>query len=90
MRLRTAAEAARAADFARLPVIARRVAGVVTVGDLATVTEGFRDQDLEARFDGEPGGLPDGDPGAGRPVARRHERPSSTSSGTFRSPRASR
>lgn len=54
VRLRTAAGAATAADYERLPVIATPEGGVVTVGDLAAVTDGFADADREARFDGEP------------------------------------
>ena len=54
IRLRTAAAAATAADYERLPVITTPEGGVVTVGDLAVVTDGFADFDREARFDGEP------------------------------------
>lgn len=54
VRLRTAAAATTAADYERLPVIAAPEGGVVTVGDLAVVTDGFADVDREARFDGEP------------------------------------
>ena len=54
VRLRTAAGATTAADYERLPVIATPEGGVVTVGDLAAVTDGFADADREARFDGEP------------------------------------
>ena len=54
VRLRTAAEAHTAADFARIPVIASPAGGGVRVGDLATVTDGFADVERAARMNGEP------------------------------------
>ncbi len=54
VRLRAEAEAATAADFARIPVIATPGGGLVTVGDLAAVTDGFADSEREARMNGEP------------------------------------
>ena len=53
-RFRTEAEALTAGDFARIPLIAVPDRGVVTVGDVATVTDGFNDVDRIARIDGEP------------------------------------
>ncbi len=54
VRFRTEAEAVTAEDFARIPLIAVPGSGVVTVGDVATVTDGFADVDRIARMDGEP------------------------------------
>ncbi len=54
LRLTTEAEAARAADFARIPLIASPQGGVVRVGDIAVVTDGFEDVERAARMNGEP------------------------------------
>ena len=54
LRLSTEAEAATADGFARIPLIAAPGGGVVTVGDVATVTDGFRDIERSARMNGEP------------------------------------
>lgn len=54
LRLTTEAEAATAADFARIPLIATPGGGLVTVGDVAVVTDGFADVERTARMNGEP------------------------------------
>ena len=54
LRVSTDAEATGAADFARIPVIARPGGGVVRVGDIATVRDGFADVARTARMNGEP------------------------------------
>ncbi len=54
VRLRTEAQAADAAAFARIPLVAAEDGGVVTVGDVATVTDGFADVQRVARMNGEP------------------------------------
>ena len=54
LRLSTEAEAATADDFARIPLIAAPGGGVVTVGDVAVVTDGFADVERVARMNGEP------------------------------------
>ena len=54
VRLRTEAEAVTADDFARIPLIAAPGGGLVTVGDVATVTDGFADVERTARMNGEP------------------------------------
>ena len=53
VRLRTEAQAATADAFARIPIIGDD-GGVVTVGDVATVTDGFADVERTARMNGEP------------------------------------
>ena len=54
VRLRTEAQAATAGAFARIPLIGADHGGVVTVGDVATVTDGFADVQRAARMNGEP------------------------------------
>ncbi len=54
LRLSTEAEAAAAVDFARIPLMAAPDGGVVRVGDVAVVTDGFEDVDRAARMNGEP------------------------------------
>ncbi len=54
LRISTEAEAVTAADFARIPLIARPGGGTVTVGDIAVVTDGFEDIERSARMNGEP------------------------------------
>ena len=54
VRLRIEAKAASAAHFARIPVISTPEGGLVTVGDLATVADGFADTGRRARMNGEP------------------------------------
>ena len=54
LRLSTEAEGARAADFARIPLVATPGGGVVRLGDVAVVTDGFEDVDRAARMNGEP------------------------------------
>ena len=54
VRFRTEAEAETTEDFARIPLIAVPGSGVVTVGDVATVTDGFAEVDRIAQMDGEP------------------------------------
>lgn len=57
LRVSTEAEAATGKDFARIPLIAAPGGGVVTVGDVAVVTDGFADVDRSARMNGEPAAL---------------------------------
>ncbi len=59
VRLGTEAEAVSAADFARIPLIAAPGGGVVTLGDVAVVTDGFADVERAARMNGEPAVLLD-------------------------------
>ncbi len=54
LRLSTEAEAVTADDFAGIPLIAAPGGGVVTVGDVAVVTDGFADVERAARMNGEP------------------------------------
>ena len=54
VRLRTEAQAADAGAFARIPLVVAEDGGVVTVGDVATVTDGFADVQRVARMNGEP------------------------------------
>ena len=54
LRLGIEAKAATAADFARIALISTPGGGVVTVGDVATVTDGFADVARSARMNGEP------------------------------------
>ena len=53
--LRTDALATDAAGFARIPLIARPHGGVVRIGDVAEVRDGFVDQPQSVRVNGEPG-----------------------------------
>ena len=53
LRLSTEAEAISAEDFARIPLIATPGGGVVSVGDVATVTDGFADVERAARMNGQ-------------------------------------
>ncbi len=57
VRLGTEAEAATAADFARIPLLAAPDGGVVTLGDVAVVTDGFADVERTARMNGDPAAL---------------------------------
>ncbi|HEX6201716.1 MAG TPA: efflux RND transporter permease subunit [Thermoanaerobaculia bacterium] len=52
--LRTEGQAYRAADFAALPLVALPGGTRLTVGDVATVVDGFAETDQAARFDGRP------------------------------------
>ena len=54
VRLRTEAEAGTAEAFARIPLISTAGGGVVTLGDVATVTDSFTDVQRAARMNGEP------------------------------------
>ena len=54
VRLRTEAEAVAAQDFSRIPLIAPPDGGLVTVGDVATVTDGFAEDERAARMNGQP------------------------------------
>ena len=54
LRVGTDAEAAGAEEYARIPVIVRPGGGVVRVGDIATVRDGFADIARTARMNGEP------------------------------------
>ena len=53
LRVSTDAEAATAADYARLPLIATPDGAVLRVEDIATVTDGFADVARTARMNGE-------------------------------------
>ena len=57
LRVSTEAEAVTGEDFARIPLIAAPGGGVVTVGDVAMVTDGFADVERAARMNGEPAAL---------------------------------
>jgi multidrug efflux pump subunit AcrB len=52
--LRTKGQAYVGAEFEALPVVTRPDGTRVLLGDVATVVDGFADQDLVARFDGKP------------------------------------
>ncbi|MBB3046719.1 multidrug efflux pump subunit AcrB [Litorivivens lipolytica] len=52
--LRTKAQAYSARDFEEIIVLTRDDGSVVTLGDIADVVDGFKDQDLRVRFDGSP------------------------------------
>ena len=52
--LRTTGQAYRGQEFEDIVVLTRSDGTLVTVGDLATVVDGFKETDLEARFDGQP------------------------------------
>ncbi|MXW72246.1 MAG: efflux RND transporter permease subunit [Acidobacteria bacterium] len=52
--LRTEGAATTAEDFSRIPVITAADGGVVRLGDVATVTDGFAASDREAWMNGEP------------------------------------
>jgi multidrug efflux pump subunit AcrB len=52
--LRTEGQAYRGRDFERLPLLTLPGGTRLTVGDVATVVDGFADTDQAARFDGEP------------------------------------
>jgi multidrug efflux pump subunit AcrB len=52
--LRTLGVEERAIAIRQIPLIAKEDGTVITVGEVATVTEGFVDSDLEARYDNQP------------------------------------
>jgi multidrug efflux pump subunit AcrB len=52
--LRTKGQAYRGRDFERVPLISRNDGTRLTLGDVATVVDGFEDGDLVSRFDGSP------------------------------------
>jgi len=52
--LRTKGQAYRGREFEDIVVLTRRDGTNVTLGELATVVDGFEDTDLRARFDGHP------------------------------------
>jgi len=52
--LRTKGQAYRGADFARLPVLTRADGTRLTLGDVASVVDGFEEVDRWARVDGDP------------------------------------
>jgi multidrug efflux pump subunit AcrB len=52
--LRTLGVEERADAIRQIPLIAAEDGTVITVGEIATVTEGFVDSDLEARYDNKP------------------------------------
>ena len=54
VRLRTEAQAATADAFTRIPILGTEDGGVVTVGDVATVTDAFADVQRVARMNREP------------------------------------
>ncbi len=55
--LRTKGQAYRGADFERLVLLSRPDGTRLTLGDVATVVDGFADTDSFSRFDGEPAAL---------------------------------
>ncbi len=55
--LRVKGQAYTGAEFAALVLLAAPDGSRVTVGDVATVRDGFADEDLAARFDGTPAAL---------------------------------
>ncbi|MGB1124906.1 MAG: efflux RND transporter permease subunit [Phycisphaeraceae bacterium] len=52
--LRTLGVEERAITIRQIPLLAREDGTIITVGEVATVTEGFVDSDLEARYDNQP------------------------------------
>jgi multidrug efflux pump subunit AcrB len=52
--LRTKGQAYRGSEFERLPLISRSDGTRLTLGDVATVVDGFEDGELISRFDGQP------------------------------------
>jgi len=52
--LRTVGQAYRGDEFAEIALVSRRDGTRLTVGDVATVVDGFAETDQTARFDGEP------------------------------------
>jgi multidrug efflux pump subunit AcrB len=52
--LRTTGQAYRGQEFEDIVVLTRMDGTSVTLGEIATVVDGFEDSDLQARFDGEP------------------------------------
>ncbi|MGV6818173.1 MAG: efflux RND transporter permease subunit [Thiotrichales bacterium] len=52
--LRSMGQAYNAADFARIPVLGRADGTRVTLGEIATIRDGFEEEPLYARFDGKP------------------------------------
>ncbi|MEZ5573367.1 MAG: efflux RND transporter permease subunit [Halioglobus sp.] len=52
--LRTKGQAYRGKDFEDIVVLTRTDGTSVTLGEIATVIDGFEDSDLQARFDGNP------------------------------------
>lgn len=52
--LRTLGVEERADAIRRIPLLATEDGAVITVGEVATVSEGFVDSDLEARYDNQP------------------------------------
>lgn len=52
--LRTKGQAYRSREFEDIVVLTRTDGTSVTLGEIATVVDGFEDSDLQARFDGEP------------------------------------
>ena len=54
IRLRTRTQAYDAEGFASIAVLAREDGARLTVGDLATVRDGFEENPIEVRYDGQP------------------------------------
>jgi len=54
IQLRTKGQAYVGAEFEQLVLLTRRDGSRVTLGDVATVVDGFADTDLSSRFDGKP------------------------------------
>lgn len=52
--LRSEGQAYERADFAKIVVLTRPDGSTVTLGEIANVVDGFRDDDIRAYFDGEP------------------------------------
>lgn len=54
IRLRTKGQSYTGADYERLVVIPRGDGTQVTLGDIATVNDGFEEENIDARFNGDP------------------------------------
>jgi len=52
--LRTKGQAYRGAEFEDIVVLTRSDGTSITLGEIATVVDGFEESDLQARFDGNP------------------------------------
>lgn len=57
IRLRTFGEARTRSDFARISLVSRSDGTRLTLGDVATVNDGFEEDERSLRFDGEPAAL---------------------------------
>ncbi len=52
--LRTKAQAYNSRDYEEIIILTRDDGSVIKLGDIAEVVDGFKDQDLRVRFDGQP------------------------------------